>query len=59
MIDFVLWFCPISAKIGNIRQCGGIRYFLCKRIFRKYGKYVNIEKKSNPISGIDVEIGDY
>lgn len=41
-------------KIGGI-----IRYILCKRIFKKCGKYVNIERKAHFATGIDIEIGDY
>lgn len=35
-----------------------IRYFLCKRIFYKCGKNVNIEKGASFGSGLNVEIGD-
>ena len=38
---------------------GGIRFFLCKHIFKKCGKHVNIERKAFFASGIDIEIGDY
>ena len=38
---------------------GGIRYCLCKHIFKKCGKHVNIERKAHFASGVDIEIGDY
>ena len=38
---------------------GVIRYALCKHIFKKCGKHVNIERKAFFASGIDIEIGDY
>ena len=38
---------------------GVIRYALCKHIFRKCGKHVNIERKAWFSSGLDIEIGDY
>lgn len=50
-------YLPKSGTYGNIG--GVIRYFLCKRIFRKCGKHVNIERKANFASGVDIEIGDY
>ena len=36
-----------------------IRYLLCKRIFKKCGKSVNIERGAYFGSGKDVEIGDF
>ena len=50
-------YLPKSGTYGNIG--GVIRYFLCKRIFRKCGKHVNIERKANFASGVDIEIGDF
>ena len=38
---------------------GVIRYALCKHLFKKCGKHVNIERKAFFASGIDIEIGDY
>ena len=38
---------------------GVIRYALCKQIFKKCGKHVNIERKAWFASGLDIEIGDY
>ncbi len=35
-----------------------IRYQLCRRIFKKCGKNVNIERRANFGSGRDIEIGD-
>lgn len=34
------------------------RYAVCKRIFRKCGKNVNVERLANFGSGLDIEIGD-
>lgn len=50
-------FLPKSHTFGNVG--GAIRYFLCKRIFKKCGKHVNIERRAYFASGIDIEIGDY
>ena len=50
-------FLPKSNTFFNVG--GGIRYFLCKHIFKKCGKHVNIERKAFFASGIDIEIGDY
>ena len=38
---------------------GVIRYALCKHIFKKCGKHVNVERKAHFASGVDIEIGDY
>ena len=50
-------FLPSSHKFGNIG--GGIRYQLCKRIFKKCGKNVNIERGAWFGTGTNIEIGDY
>lgn len=50
-------FLPKSNTFFNVG--GGIRYCLCKHIFKKCGKHVNIERKAFFASGIDIEIGDY
>ena len=50
-------YLPQSNKFFNIG--GFIRYSLCKHIFKKCGKHVNIERKAHFASGIDIEIGDY
>lgn len=50
-------YLPKSGTYGNVGE--GNSFFLCKRIFRKCGKHVNIERKANFASGVDVEIGDY
>ena len=50
-------FLPKSNTFFNVG--GGIRYGLCKHIFKKCGKHVNIERKAFFASGIDIEIGDY
>jgi len=50
-------FLPKSNTIGNI---GGLcRRFLCKRIFKKCGRGVNIERRAFFASGVDIEIGNY
>lgn len=41
-------------KVGRV-----VRYYLCKRIFKKCGKYVNIERGAWFGSGANIEIGDY
>lgn len=41
-----------------IKFGGYFRRFLCKRIFRKCGSNINIERKAWFASGIDIEIGD-
>lgn len=50
-------YLPKSHTFGNVG--GEIRYRLCKQIFKKCGKCVNIERKAFFASGIDIEIGDY
>lgn len=51
-------YLPKSNTYGNVGG-GVIRYALCKHIFKKCGKHVNIERKAFFASGIDIEIGDY
>ena len=50
-------YLPKSNTFGNMG--GVIRYQLCRRIFKKCGKHVNIERKAHFASGLDIEIGDY
>lgn len=62
LVCLLLYYCfaqylPKSNTFGNIG--GNVRYFLCKRIFKKCGKHVNIERKAHFASGIDIEIGNY
>lgn len=45
---------PLGGKFGQT-----IRRFLCVRIFKKSGKCINVERKANFGSGLDIEIGDY
>ena len=61
MFGLVLRLCPVPSKVKYVFQCvgGGIRFFLCKHIFKKCGKHVNIERKAHFASGVDIEIGDY
>lgn len=49
-------YLPKSGRFGNVG--GIIRGFLCKRIFKKCGSHVNIERKAFFASGIDIELGD-
>lgn len=49
-------YLPKSNTYGNVG--GVIRYALCKHIFKKCGKHVNIERKAFFASGLDIEIGD-
>lgn len=35
-----------------------VRYYVCKRIFLRCGRNVNIERLANFGSGLDIEIGD-
>lgn len=48
---------PATNNFFNIG--GALRVSLCKRIFRKCGKNVNIEKGARFGIGINVELGDY
>ncbi len=50
-------YLPKSNTFGNIG--GEIRYLICKQIFKRCGKHVNIERKAYFASGVDIEIGDY
>ena len=50
-------YLPKSNTYGNIGRV--IRYALCKHIFKKCGKHVNIERRAHFASGVDIEIGDY
>ena len=50
-------YLPKSNTFGNMG--GSIRYLLCRQIFKKCGKHVNIERKAHFASGVDIEIGDY
>lgn len=53
----VAQYLPQSHKFGNFG--GFVRYHVCKRIFKKCGHHVNIERKAHFASGIDIEIGNY
>ena len=50
-------YLPESHKFYNLGGC--VRYHLCKHIFKKCGKYVNIERGAWFGTGVNVEIGDY
>lgn len=51
------YYLPKSGTYGNVG--GVIRRGLCKKIFKKCGEYVNIERKAWFGTGVGVEIGDY
>ena len=44
--------------MGKLFRAKAIRYALCRRIFLKCGKNVNIEHGCNFGSGLEIEIGD-
>lgn len=47
-------------KTGHCFNIGGVlRRFLCKHIFKKCGRKVNVERGAFFGKGIDIEIGDY
>lgn len=48
--------CSYSPILGKISK--KIRAMICRHIFKKCGVNVNIERRANFGSGIDVEIGD-
>ena len=50
-------YLPQSNKMFGVGKW--VRYHLCKRIFKKCGKNVNIEKYAKFGSGEHIEIGDY
>lgn len=50
-------YLPETGKFFNVG--GSVRYHLCKHIFLKCGKKVNIERKAWFGSGLQIEIGDY
>lgn len=49
--------CSYSRFGGSISQ--KIRRFLCIRIFKCAGRNINVERKANFGSGLDIQIGDY
>lgn len=49
-------YLPESAKWGGVGK--KVRYYVCKRIFLRCGRNVNIERLANFGSGLDIEIGD-
>lgn len=46
-------YAPIGGRVSQ-----KIRRFLCVRIFKSSGKNINVEKKANFGSGLDIVIGD-
>ena len=52
-------YLPVSYTFfGKILHSKQIRYYICKHIFKRIGKNVNIERKAYFGSGKDLEIGD-
>lgn len=49
--------CSYSRIGGKTSQ--KIRRFLCVRIFKKAGRNINVERKANFGSGLNIEIGDF
>lgn len=50
-------YLPVSNKWGGVGKC--VRYQLCKRIFKKCGTDVNIERGAKFGGGELIEIGDH
>ena len=59
LLIIVLWICSVSPGI-EIQNGGGkfIRYHLVKRIFKKCGSNVNVERRACFGSGRNIEIGN-
>lgn len=55
---FVRWLPESFSPFGKLLCSRQIRYFVCKHIFLKCGKNVNIERGANFGSGFEIEIGD-
>ena len=51
-------YLPLSTNILFGKISKGIRYFLCRRIFKKCGKNVNVERGATFESGLELCIGD-
>ena len=49
--------CSYSPFGGKIAQ--KVRRYLCVRIFKYSGRKINVERKANFGSGLDIQIGDY
>ena len=50
-------YLPASYTLGG-KVGKRIRYMLCKHIFKKCGKNVNVERRANFGAGTEIEIGD-
>lgn len=50
-------YLPETHRFANVG--GGLRRYLCKRIFRKCGENVNIERGARFGSGVNIELGNY
>ncbi|MFY1613224.1 acyltransferase [Macellibacteroides fermentans] len=55
---FARWLPESYSPLGKLLRSRQIRYIICKNIFLKCGKNVNIERGSNFGSGFEIEIGD-
>ena len=58
LICLVLYY-SIGQYLPSNRFGKSVRTFLCKRIFKKCGNHVNIERRAWFGSGTNVELGDY
>lgn len=47
-----------NTRLGRLTFSKQIRYWICKRIFKKIGKNVNVQRKASFGDGRNVEIGD-
>lgn len=63
IICLVLYYSFAQYLPCSYSQGGGIgqkvRRFLCRRIFKFSGININVERKANFGSGLDIELGDY
>ncbi len=61
-IFFLILYYGFARHLPNSNSCwkigGIIRRFVCRHIFKKCGKNINIERKAWFASGIEIEIGD-
>ena len=55
---FIQYLPANRTKLGRIFHTRSLRYFVCKQIFKKIGKNVNIERKAHFGYGNELEIGD-
>ena len=55
---FAYWLPSSYSILGRLLYAKTIRYYICKHIFLKIGKNVNIESHVNFGSGLEIEIGN-